>query len=156
MNPGLLQSDALTTRLDLIHSRLDLINTRLDLIHTRLDLIHWMRSLELFSLCRLRWWGVPRAATTSSCPRFYARTKTINSGIVPAVQVAVVGGPQGGHHQLLPQVLRQDQNYRLWNCSSLCRLRWWGVPRAATTSSCPRFYARTKTIDSGIVLPCAG
>ncbi len=37
-NPGLLglwhwQSDALTTRLDLIHTRLDLIHTRLDLIH---------------------------------------------------------------------------------------------------------------------------
>jgi hypothetical protein len=33
------QSDALTTRLDLIRSRLDLIRTRLDLIRTRLDLI---------------------------------------------------------------------------------------------------------------------
>jgi hypothetical protein len=37
-NPGLLrlrhwQSEALTTRLDLIHSRLDLIHSRLDLIH---------------------------------------------------------------------------------------------------------------------------
>jgi hypothetical protein len=37
-NPGLLrlrhwQSDALTTRLDLVHNRLDLIHTRLDLIH---------------------------------------------------------------------------------------------------------------------------
>ncbi len=44
-NPGLLllrhwQSDALTTRLDLIHSGLDLIHTWLDLIHIRLDLIH--------------------------------------------------------------------------------------------------------------------
>jgi hypothetical protein len=46
-NPGLLrvwhwQSDALTTRLDVIHFRLDLIliHTRLVLIHTRLDLIH--------------------------------------------------------------------------------------------------------------------
>ncbi len=34
------QSDALTTRLDLILIRLDLIHTRLDLIHIRLDLIH--------------------------------------------------------------------------------------------------------------------
>jgi hypothetical protein len=58
----------------------------------------------LFLLCRLRWWVVPRAATTSSCPRFYVRTKTINYGIVLAVQVEVVGGPQGGHHQLLPQI----------------------------------------------------
>ncbi len=33
-------SDALTTRLDLIHNRLDLIHTRLHLIHNRLDLIH--------------------------------------------------------------------------------------------------------------------
>ncbi len=45
LNPGLLriwpwQSDALTTRLDLIHARLDLIHTRLDLIHSRLYLIH--------------------------------------------------------------------------------------------------------------------
>jgi hypothetical protein len=44
-NPGLLrlwhcQSDALTTRLDLIHTRLDLIHTWLDLIHIPLDLIH--------------------------------------------------------------------------------------------------------------------
>jgi hypothetical protein len=44
-NPGQLRlrhrlSDALTTRLDLIHNRLDLIHNRLDLIHTRLDLIH--------------------------------------------------------------------------------------------------------------------
>jgi hypothetical protein len=44
-NPGQLRlrhwlSDALTTRLDLIHARLDLIHIRLDLIHTRLDLIH--------------------------------------------------------------------------------------------------------------------
>ncbi len=43
-NPGPLQlvhwqSDALTTKLDLIRSRLDLIRTRLDLIRTRLDLI---------------------------------------------------------------------------------------------------------------------
>ena len=43
-NPGPLQlvhwqSDALTTRLDLIRSRLDLIRSRLDLIRTRLDLI---------------------------------------------------------------------------------------------------------------------
>ncbi len=43
-NPGPLQlvhwqSDALTTRLDLIRIRLDLIRTRLDLIRTRLDLI---------------------------------------------------------------------------------------------------------------------
>ncbi len=43
-NPGPLQlvhwqSDALTTRLDLICSRLDLIRSRLDLICTRLDLI---------------------------------------------------------------------------------------------------------------------
>jgi hypothetical protein len=35
-----LLSDALTTRLDLIHARLDLIHARLDLIHARLDLIH--------------------------------------------------------------------------------------------------------------------
>jgi hypothetical protein len=44
-NSGLLrlrhwQSDALTTRLDLIHNWLDLIHNWLDLIHTRLDLIH--------------------------------------------------------------------------------------------------------------------
>ncbi len=44
-NPWLLglwhwQSDALTTRLYLIHNRLDLIHNRLDLIHNRLDLIH--------------------------------------------------------------------------------------------------------------------
>ncbi len=47
-NPELLrlrhwQSEALTTRLDLIHNlldRLDHIYNRLDLIHTRLDLIH--------------------------------------------------------------------------------------------------------------------
>jgi hypothetical protein len=44
-NPGQLrlrhwQSDALTTRLDLIHIRLDLIHPRLDLIHSWLDLIH--------------------------------------------------------------------------------------------------------------------
>ncbi len=44
-DPGLLrlrhwQSDALTTRLDLIHTRLDLIHTRLDLINNRLDLVH--------------------------------------------------------------------------------------------------------------------
>jgi hypothetical protein len=43
-NPGPLQlvhwqSDALTTRLDLIRSRLDLIRSRLDLIRSRLDLI---------------------------------------------------------------------------------------------------------------------
>ncbi len=43
-NPGLLllrhwQSDALTTRLDLIH-------TRLDLIHDRLDLIHYYNSVS--------------------------------------------------------------------------------------------------------------
>jgi hypothetical protein len=43
-NPGPLQlvhwqSNALTTRLDLIRTRLDLIRTRLDLIRTRLDLI---------------------------------------------------------------------------------------------------------------------
>ncbi len=43
-NPGPLQlvhwqSDALTTRLDLIRSRLDLIRNRLDLIRSRLDLI---------------------------------------------------------------------------------------------------------------------
>jgi hypothetical protein len=42
-NPGPLQlvhwqSDALTTRLDLIRSRLDLIRTRLDLIRTRLGI----------------------------------------------------------------------------------------------------------------------
>ncbi len=50
-NPGPLQlvhwqSDALTTRLDLIRIRLDLIRTRLDLIRTRLDLIR-------FRLCNL-------------------------------------------------------------------------------------------------------
>ncbi len=44
-NPGQLRlrhwlSDALTTRLHLIHTRIDLIHTRLDLIHTRVDLIH--------------------------------------------------------------------------------------------------------------------
>jgi hypothetical protein len=32
--------DLIHTRLDLIHTRLDLIHTRLDLIHNRLDLIH--------------------------------------------------------------------------------------------------------------------
>ncbi len=47
LNPGHLrhwhwQSDALTTRLNLI-TRLDLIHTRLDLIHTRLGLIHYTR-----------------------------------------------------------------------------------------------------------------
>ncbi len=49
-NPGQMRlrhwlSDALTTRLDLIHTRLDLIHSRLDLIHSRLDLIHSRRDL---------------------------------------------------------------------------------------------------------------
>jgi hypothetical protein len=44
-NPGQLRlrhwpSDALTTRLNLIHTRLDLTHAWLDLIHTRIDLIH--------------------------------------------------------------------------------------------------------------------
>ncbi len=44
-NPGRLrlwpwQSDALTSRLDVIHTRLDLIHTRLHVIHTRLDVFH--------------------------------------------------------------------------------------------------------------------
>jgi hypothetical protein len=54
-NPGQLRlrhwlSDALTTRLDLIHTRIDLIHTRLDLIHTRLDLIHTRLDLTLIIL----------------------------------------------------------------------------------------------------------
>jgi hypothetical protein len=56
-NPGPLQlvhwqSDALTTRLDLIRSRLDLISARLDLIRTRLDLSvyqlsKWLRTCRV-------------------------------------------------------------------------------------------------------------
>ncbi len=54
-NPGPLplvhwQSDALTTRLDLIRCRLDLIRTRLDLILCRLDLIRTRLDLIRF-LC---------------------------------------------------------------------------------------------------------
>jgi hypothetical protein len=49
-------SDALTTRLDLIHNRLDLIHSRLDLIHSRLDFIHNRLYLRFpFQLSFLRW-----------------------------------------------------------------------------------------------------
>jgi hypothetical protein len=56
-NPGPLQlvhwqSDALTTRLDLIRSRLDLIRTRLDLIRSRLDLISRMKNYDCGGNCR--------------------------------------------------------------------------------------------------------
>jgi hypothetical protein len=43
-----IESDALTTRLDLIHIQIDLIHPRLDLINTRLDRIHPFIQLVLY------------------------------------------------------------------------------------------------------------
>ncbi len=59
-------SDALITRLDLIHKRLDLIHKRLDLIHKWLDLFH-----RIFPTCHLSLssWRLSRgtSAWSSSC-----------------------------------------------------------------------------------------
>jgi hypothetical protein len=46
--------DLLHTRLDLIHTRLDLIHSRLDLIHSRLDLIHSRLNL-IHVVVKTRW-----------------------------------------------------------------------------------------------------